>query len=276
MEDFLGGFAVLGVLVIAVPLALILLGLAIVFNGRREDDPTGMRTTAVYFGLVNFTALVVLIFGATSIVGSLSSLIVDKEDRQSTSSFDPVGDATDITGFNEGDDPFAFDEEVFEDSSSDANDKAIRESIQSGLIVVPALLVFLFHWRRREAFVDAPGFAESPGLRVDRIYLYAVCFVTALLGSIAVGRFAYDIFRLIIPGITSELGDNSLERKQAVSDMLTMLTLGAISIYLFFWHWRLVSGETELWKRLGRGSTPADDAAESAEPGGTTPPPPPA
>ena len=274
MDELFGGFAAFGVLIIALPLALIILGLAIVFNGRREPDPTGVRTTAVYFSLVDFTALIVLVLAATSIMASLSSLIVDEEDRQTASSFDAVGPATDITEFET--DPFSLDED-FEVESVDPDDKAIRDTIQGGLIVVPALLVFLFHWRRREAFVAEPRFEQSPGFRVDRIYLYAICFVTALLGSIALGRGVYDIFRLIIPGVTSDLGDNSLERKEALSDLLTMLVLGGISTYLFFWHWSLVSGETELWKRprgVRSPSPPGGATAVPAAAGGTTPPPP--
>lgn len=266
--DAFTGIASLSLLIITVPLGLIVLALAVIFNSRRDPDDSGMRTTAVYFGAVNFISLLALLFAVTATVGSLSSLIVDEDERgDASSSFSPDDLSTDF-GF-EPDLSEEFGEdfgEVFEEPSDDPNDAAWRGAIQGALAAAAAALIFVFHWRRREEFVGEPGFDASAAWRVDRVYLYLMCFVTAVIGTVAAVRFDYDIFRLIIPGVTATVDDDSTERQKALADLLTMGTLFVGSAYIFFWHWRLVAGETELWKRLSRSRTSSDEPEAQSPP----------
>lgn len=111
-------------------LPLFVLVLAIIIFAGREPDTTGRRAFAVYLAAVSFVAIFTAVFASFAAVVSLADLIVDGR----------------------------------------SEDAAVRGAVQAGLVVAAALVVLVFHARRRrelqltEAYdVGAPP--RAPGGR---------------------------------------------------------------------------------------------------------------
>jgi hypothetical protein len=253
-----------------VPLGLIVLGIAVVVNGRREPDPAGQRATAIYLGAVCFLALFTVLFTTTGAVQSLTRLIVPDEAQQpncddfdslGSDSFDQLDSLDDFNDFNEcadGDQP-------------DVDDAAVRTSVQAVLIGLPAAAVLLFHWRRRRTLVETEMFEGSPGWRADRAYLYVVCFFALVIAVVAASGVLYDIFRLIAPGVASEDGNGEFVRRESLANLITLVVLTIGGLALFSVHWSQVSGEPSLRRLL---TTRRSAGPPSASPPPTIPPPP--
>ena len=100
--DLFGAFSLFALLAVFGVLGLVVLGLAVVFNNRGEVDSTGRRSTAIYLAVVSFVALYTLIISGVAAVASLSSLIIDEDDRRGDSvAFDledPFGAGTGAGG----------------------------------------------------------------------------------------------------------------------------------------------------------------------------------
>ena len=272
MDLFLGGLAGLFVFMAVLPLGLIVLGLAVVFNGRRDADPTGRRPTAIYLGVVCFVALFTVLFASTAAVGRLASLIVPEDAREDRlTSF--VEDGVDGYWIEAGPDYVGPRGHPRRPDAPDPDDVAVRDTVRAGLVALPAAAVLAFHWRRRRRLLDEPDFADSAAWRADRVYLYLVCLVAAGAATFASATLVFDAFRIAAPDITSAAGERPFEREQALADLLAMAVLTAGSVVIFFSHWSAVSGEANPLRRLRprrRSRSGADEPEELDDP---SPPP---
>ncbi len=315
----LGGVLIIGLLVLA---------LAVVFNGRGEVDETGRRSTAIYLAFVIFISLYTVILAGVAAVGSISSLIVDEDERSGVdlpiqpltgqgdapaivtvgldddpelealadgctagdfeacdqlyfqspvgSEFESLGET--CGGINEpvsggcvqrygggdvdpGTDGFADDFTL--DRGTDPDDEAIRDTVQAGLVAILAAVVLVFHVRRRRELVAEAGFAGTAAWRADRAFLHVVSAVAVLIALFAAASLLNDLFRLIAPGITSD-GSQSVERKQALADIIPLTVLTVATTYLFGRYWSESSGQPPFWRTM-RSDSAAAAPAESAE-----------
>jgi small-conductance mechanosensitive channel len=106
-----------------VPLGVLVLAVIILATGRGEPDTTGRRAFAVYLGAVNFVAVFTLVFASFAAVQSLARLVVDRADQ----------------------------------------DAAVRGAVQAGLVVAAAVIVLVFHTRRRRQLrADSEFVAGAP------------------------------------------------------------------------------------------------------------------
>ena len=189
-------------LLLAVPLGVLVLAVIILAAGRGEPDITGRRAFAVYLGAVNFVAVFTLVFASFAAVQSLATLVVDGR----------------------------------------SEDVAVRGTVQAGLIVAAAILVLVFHsQRRRELRSESEFVGGSPAWRIDRAYLYAVCFVAVLVALFALGAGAYGGFRVLAPGVTGEFVSLHRERQEGVAQLIPQIWLGLAALFVFVRAWREVA-----------------------------------
>jgi len=196
-----GGLNALLVTLVAVPVGVLVLAVIILAAGRGEPDTTGRRAFAVYLAAVNFVAIFTLVFGSFAAVQSLADLVVDGR----------------------------------------SEDAAVRGAVQAGLIVGAAVVVLVFHARRRRELQADDVFERGgPAWRIDRAYLYAVCFVAVLVALFALGVGAYGVFRTLAPGVTGVFTPRHLERQEGVAQLISLAWLGLAALYVFLRAWREV------------------------------------
>ena len=117
----------------------------------------------------------------------------------------------------------------------------VRGAVQAGLIVGAAVVVLVFHARRRRELHAEEVFERGgPPWRIDRAYLYAVCFVAVLVALFALGVGAYGVFRTLAPGVTGEFTPRHLERQEGVAQLISLVWLGLAALYVFLRAWREV------------------------------------
>jgi len=199
-----GGLNALLVTLVAVPVGVLVLAVIILAAGRGEPDTTGRRAFAVYLAAVNFVAIFTLVFGSFAAVQSLADLVVDGR----------------------------------------SEDAAVRGAVQAGLIVGAAVVVLVFHARRRRELQADDVFERGgPAWRIDRAYLYAVCFVAVLVALFALGVGAYGVFRTLAPGVTGVFTPRHLERQEGVAQLISLVWLGLAALYVFLRAWREVGAD---------------------------------
>jgi hypothetical protein len=185
-------------------LPLFVLVLAIIIFAGRETDTTGRRAFAVYVAAVSFVAIFTAVFASYAAAVSLSDLIVDGR----------------------------------------SEDAAVRGAVQAGLVTAAALVVLMFHTRRRRELHVADEYeVGAPAWRIDRAYLYVVCFVAILVALFAFGAGAYGLFRVLAPGVTADGLSKHLERQEGVAQLLSLTWLGLVGLYVFLRSWREVAAE---------------------------------
>jgi hypothetical protein len=230
--DFFDGFTFFFAFAFVLPLGLLAL-VVLVLAGGRDIDPTGKRTVALYVCIVSFVALFTALVASTGVVGSLTEKI--KDDDSSASS---EGDLFDDEIFEEDFEDFEVDVDIGDgDSGTSENDRVLRGVVQSALVLVVAGGVLLFHHRRRRDYTAEPDFDGSAAWRTDRAYVYAVCFTAILIFLFSTATGAYEVFKLIGPGVFGS-GDDSDVRKSALQTLLTLAWLALASGAIFRYYWR--------------------------------------
>jgi hypothetical protein len=191
---------------VAVYLALPLfaLVLAIIIFAGRETDTTGRRALVVYLAAVSFVAIFTAVFASFAAVVSLADLIIDGR----------------------------------------SEDAAVRGAVQAGLVVAAALVVLVFHARRRRELQLTEEYGVGASVwRIDRAYLYVVCFVAVVVALFALGVGAYGLFRVLAPGVTADEVSKHLERQEGVAQLISLTWLGLAGLYVFLRSWRDVAAE---------------------------------
>jgi hypothetical protein len=205
------------------PIGLLVLVILVLAGGRGEVDDTGRRTYTLYLGVVSFIALFTAVIAFTAMVNAIMEKVVDEPQRG-----DRLEEAAEDSGFD-------LDFDV--SGGGDVNDQIARESVQSGLIGAVAVGVLWFHLRRRQEVVTPPDFTGSAAWRVDRAYLYAVCFTAILIFLFASAVALYAVFRVIAPGVTGD-GDYDLERQLGIQQLVTLGFLSTVVVFIYLYAWR--------------------------------------
>lgn len=223
---FGGSFAVLLAFAVVLPLGLLVL-VVLVLAGGRDIDPTGRRTFTLYVAVVSFVALFTALIASTALVSSVTQKIED-DSSSSSDVFEEFPESFPGEGFPEGGDG----------GEVTQNDEVLQGVVQAGLVLAVAVVVLVFHVRRRREYVAVPGFDGSAAWRADRAYLYAVCFTAVLVFLFATGFGAYNVFQLASPGVFGSGGDDTSVREAGLRGLLTLGWLGAASGAIFAVHWR--------------------------------------
>lgn len=245
------GLSLIGPVAIVGVVALVL---AVVAGGR-EPDATGQRQKAVYLGAVCFVTLFTMLFAGFAAVNSLANLVGEHEENLSVS----VTGRTTLSSNGE----FSSDDDsvqgTFTSSEDDDNtENAIAGAVLAGLFFVAAGAVFVWHRTRLEAMIADPDFPVGPARRAVQAYVYAVCFVAAVVAVFAGAVALYGIFRVLAPDITAPHGSH--ERDGGFREFLSAGALTAAAVVLFL----QAIVRPDHWKERA-------DALPPAEP----PPPPP-
>jgi hypothetical protein len=92
----------------------------------------------------------------------------------------------------------------------------------------------VFHARRRRELQAEDEFEHGGHpWRIDRAYLYAVCFVAVLVALFALGVGAYGVFRTLAPGVTGEFIPRHLERHEGIAQLISQVWLGLPALDVF-------------------------------------------
>jgi uncharacterized membrane protein HdeD (DUF308 family) len=220
-------------------IALLVAVILVLVAGRRDDDPAQTRTQARYVGAITLVSLFVALFAFFGVARALTDLIVDKDDASSTVAIGGTEipkELRDIleqqsgtqTGLDLGPGP----------GIGRSDDADYRAAMKSGLLMIAALAVFVFHERRGRRLVPADRFAEGGTARVARAALYGACFVAAVIALLAAARGVYGVFRVIAPGITGH-GSDDAERQRGIAELISfgLLTGASVFIFLRAWYW---------------------------------------
>jgi hypothetical protein len=205
------------------PIGLLVLVVLVLAGGRGEVDDTGRRTYALYIAVVSFVALFTAVVAFTALVNAVMDKVVDEPERG-----DRVEDVAEESGI---------DIEIDAGAGGDENDRIAREAIQAGLVGAVALGILAFHLRRRHDLVVPADFSGSAAWRVDRAYLYAVCFTAVVIFLFATSIGLYAVFRVIAPGVTGG-ADEDLERQLGIQQVVTLGFLSATTAFIFLTSWR--------------------------------------
>lgn len=247
---FLLGMLLTGV----VPLGLLVLAIIAVATGRGEEDTTGRRGFAIYLAGVLFITLFFSLFAVFLATESATEAVGDP----------PGAPYYDYGFFDDFDD---FDEVPDDD---DQVVRALGDATEALLVAAPAVLVFLWHQRRRAALLAEPDFARSPAQRIDQAFLRAAGFVAVLIAVVALANVLTDLLQLALPGFTDPDAPDGDVREQAARSLVPFCVLLAGSALIFRWTWR----QTPDGSAPGR-STPTPNGpgpAVAGDPGNPTSP----
>jgi hypothetical protein len=221
------------------PLALlgvIVLGIVSVVAGRREPDPDGSRSYAVYLVSITFIALFVTLFASFGVLSSLLDLATDGGDPgivTPTPGFEPFpGGAVDL--------------------GPDATDRAISGAVGAAIAALAAGGLLYFHALRLLELVDRPNFERSGARRTFVGYLYFTCFVAALIAVGAAATAAFGIFEIVAPGVAGS------ERDLGLVKLVSASALAAAGTVIFLYHWNRAE---YLRARLGAAPPPPPPGA---------------
>lgn len=221
MDLGIGGIVgVVAAVLLAVPLVVAAVFVILVVANRAEPDPSGKRPTVVYAAAVSFVTLYITLFATLLIVAKLASLIDGHHSVPSAvvgaSSFFPL--SLHPNG-----------------PQHPVGDAAARGVVLGLLLAVVAGFTYLVHLRAAQRATAGMDRGE-PAARVRSSYLAAVCFVATAIAVVATVAAAYQVFRIIAPGVFNAAGSGS--RLIAFRTMLPLLYLALASTALLILHVR--------------------------------------
>lgn len=217
----------MGFTVLAWALPVLVVGVILVLVAdRRDDDAAGYRTPARYLGAACLLSVFLTLLFAFGVVSQLSKFVVSDGDDEASAFL------SDLDG---GMEPEVF--AVDSGGGRERDDAIWRGAVQLGLLTVAAVGVLVFHRGRRRELLAAPGFAESSAARVDRAYLYVVCFLAVFLALFAAYLAVYGLFRTIAPGVSAFHGGSG-ERERGIAQLISYVALTLGALVVFVTHWR--------------------------------------
>jgi hypothetical protein len=212
----------LGTLLTAVvPLGLLVLAIIAVATGRGEEDPTGRRGYAIYLAGVLFITLFFSLFAVYLAADAVSDAIGD-----------PGYAYDEFIPYDE------FGEELDVPDDDDQTTRALGDAVEALLVALPAVLVFVWHQRRRKGLLAEGGFAGSPAERIDRAFLHAAAFTAVLVAVVSLAMVLPNLLSLAVPGFT-EPGDPASDvREQAAKELIPWAVLLLGGALIFRWAFR--------------------------------------
>jgi hypothetical protein len=179
---------------------LIVVSIILVLSaGRRDDDAAGTRTQMRYVGTIGIITVFIVLFAFYSVVKALTGFIVDGH----------------------------------------SDDHIWRSVVDSGLLMLAAGVVFVFHYRRAAALSPASSFAKGGTGAAARAALYGVCLVTALVALLAASKGIYELFRIAFPGTFGDGNSHDIEQQIGIAQFISFgaLAIESVLIFLRSWNW---------------------------------------
>ena len=215
----------------------------LVVSNRAEPDNLGRRPLAVYFFGVSFIATFLTLFGTFAIVLGLVQLIGSHPvpvypafPSIQSGPIHPIGDAV------------------------------ARVVVLSGIVTAVAVVLLFTHLRRALALPEWAEGNYGPVSRVAQSYIGAVNFVALIIASSSIVFFAYDLCRVIAPGVFEFSGPTV----NVVRALIASIYLAAASILVIFLHSRIPPGRTNFWWTFRRAPS-AGPSGGSHVPSGSVP-----
>jgi hypothetical protein len=208
-----GLFFVIGLVITAILLIPLLIGgvfVIVVVANRADPDPSGRRPAVVYAFATAFVTVFVTLFATAALVASLCDLIGSHHRRGGGGGiFGGLG-ATHL-------------------SQHPVGDAVARGSVLSALVAIVAGCVYLLHARAAGRMTDGAPPAE-PVARVRASYVSAVSFVCVFIIVVATVVVAYDIFRVIAPGVFAPAtgGDRAVVVRGMIPTFYLAVAAGAL------------------------------------------------
>lgn len=255
-----------GAFFVLLPL-LLLLSVLVLFAMRQDSDEFGRRAPALYLSMVNFVALITLLFAAWSVISSLVEIPTNEDDAFEEFSDPEFGDefSDDSFSFDEGEEDDLFDS----DEPPSADDRAVDNAVRSFIVGLIAFGILFFHAGRTKLLQGQDGYEGSAASRTTQAYNYVTTFTTLLISAVATIGAIYSLWSIAAKDITG------LEsRKQGVVDFIDALVLAIFAGILFVMHLRRSPELRGLGITRGGSDVPppAFGAPVASEPASFTPP----
>jgi hypothetical protein len=235
MDLGLGGIiAAVALVVTVVPLLVGGVFVILIVANRADVDATGRRPAVVYAYAVSFLTLFATLFASFAIVAQLTSLIGTNHGDVTS---DPSSGSDSLGLFGSTTSPGG-------GPQHPVGDSVARAVVIAALIAIVAGFVHLRHVRAGERATAGLAVAEPAG-RIRSSYLAAVSFVCVAIAVIATIVAAYQIFRIIGPGVFNSSGSGS--RVVAFRTMIPLVYLAAASIFLLRRHGDQLPPEALPW-----------------------------
>ncbi|HLF99533.1 MAG TPA: hypothetical protein VI916_03610 [Acidimicrobiia bacterium] len=226
-------FSVIGLGIVAVLafLAVIALAIVAVATGRSDPDPEGRRAYAFYLAVVGVITILVTLFAFNDAAGNVITSIVEEDAEAFHDEF-----GFEDESFSE-ESEFSFETES-EFSAPDPDDQRYTNAVRSGLAAAVAFGIYWFH-RRRFSDLHLESVGKSGGAwRVHYGYLLAVAFVGIAVVLVSVSDGLYGVVRALLPDFTGFDGDDSVERRAGLAQLLRGAVLAGTAALVFLNHWR--------------------------------------
>lgn len=226
-----GGVALTAPVVLVVLVGLVVLVAASISGGRRETDPNGERTTAIFLGVVNWVALFTVLFATFAIVIAVTGYIHSGETRGALGSIGlpPTSQVQapllyGRTTVSEPGGGIA----VFQSVSPGYN--VTSGALGAGLVALAALGVLRVYRHRLWAIIREPTRRSGPAGPPIRVYLLATAFAAVFIAVGAEASALFGIYRTVAPGVAGiGSGAHGPGLRQLIDS--AYLALGALVIF---------------------------------------------
>jgi hypothetical protein len=216
----------------------------LIVANRADPDPTGRRPV-----VVSFITLFVTLFASVVFVSRLTSLI----GSHPTASLSSDASSTDFFGTGTA--------TIAHGPQHPFGDSVARGVVFGLLLAIVAGFVHLLHVRAGQRATHDVA-ANQPAGRVRASYLAAVSFVCVVVAVISAVAAAYQVFRIIAPGVFNSSGSGS--STAALRTMLPLLYLTLATLELLRRHVQQLPPESRP-SFGGHDYSPPGTAAEPAE-----------
>lgn len=211
-------FAIIGV-VLLLPLVVGGVFVILIVSNRADPDPTGRRPAIVYGYAVSFITLFVSVFASEVIVMRLCSLIGSH--------------SSGISGFEDSNAyPGTF-VAVHAGPSHAYGDAVARGVVIGALLLLVAYAMYVAHVRVADRATGGLAPADPAG-RVRASYLAAVSFVSVMIVVVSAVAAAYQVFRIVAPGVFNPGGHGSHVRPFGI--LIPLLYLAFVGYQLLRRH----------------------------------------
>ena len=228
-----GGVILAGLLipvVLVVVAGLVVLVAAAISGGRRETDPNGERTVAVFLGVVNWVALFTVLFATFAIVVAITGYIHSGDAPRFQPQVSVPGGGTISGSVPRGTVTYGSLPQNVILAQASPGYNVTSAALGAGLVALAAIGVLRVYRRRLWAVIQEPSRRSGPAGPPMQVYLLATAFTAVFIAFGAGSSALYGIYRAVAPGVA---GIASGAHGPGVRQLLdsAYLALGALVIF---------------------------------------------